>query len=68
MLLAMIFIITGVFIILYGNSEYYKDYVEKHNFEEREEILSTIRNMVAYIFIGLGVLAIFSDILLKIKG
>lgn len=68
MLIGIILIITGVIMILYGNSEYYKDYVEKHKFQEREEILSTIRKMVAYIFIGFGVVTIFYDILFKIKG
>lgn len=68
MLIGIIFIITAVIMILYGNSEYYKDYVEKHNFQAREEILGDIRKIVAYIFIGLGVLTIFGEILLKVKG
>ena len=58
MSIGIIFIITGVIMILYGNSEYYQNYVEKHNFQEQEEILGDIRKMVAYIFIAFGVLAI----------
>ena len=68
MLVGIIFIITGIIMILYDKSDYYQNYVEKHNFQEREEILSTIRSMVAYILIGFGVITIFYDILIKIKG
>lgn len=68
MLIGIIFIIIGVTMILYGNSEYYQNYVEKHNFQDQEEILGDIRKMVAYIFITFGVLTIIYDIVLRIKG
>ena len=58
MLIGIMFTMIGIIIILCGNSESYQNHVEKHNFQEREEILSTIRKMIAYIFIIFGVLAI----------
>lgn len=58
MLIGIVFIMTGIIMMLYGNSEYYKNYVEKHNFQEHEEILGDIRKIVVYIFIAFGVLTI----------
>ena len=68
MLIGIVFIITGVIMILINNSEFTKDYIEKHNFENREEILMPIRNLWCYMVIGFGVLRIIYDIVLRIKG
>lgn len=67
MIIGIIFIIIAVVSLLINNSEWRKDYIEKHNFQESEEILGDIRKIAAYIIIVFGVLSIFYDILLKIK-
>ena len=56
-------IITGLICILLPKTQWYKDYIEKHNFTETEEVLGFIRNVVGVILIVLGIILFLTKLL-----
>ncbi|MGG7212918.1 hypothetical protein ACQPUY_04790 [Clostridium nigeriense] len=60
MLYGIILIIAGLLCILLPKTNWYRESIIKHNHLEVEELLSSIRNIVGFIFIFLGVLSFFS--------
>jgi hypothetical protein len=55
--IGILFIISGLICILLPKSQWYIDYIEKHNFTEGEDFLNFIRNIIGGIFIILGTIA-----------
>lgn len=55
--IGIVMIILGLIFILLPKTEWYKDYIENHNFADQEEVQGFIRNIVGVIFIIFGVIA-----------
>lgn len=55
--IGIVMLILGLIFILLPRTEWYKDYIENHNFTDQEEVQGFIRNIVGVIFIILGIIA-----------
>ena len=52
----IILIFVGLICIFLQRTQWHKDYIEKHNFTDTEELLVFIRNVFGACFIFIGVL------------
>lgn len=59
----ILLIVVGLVCIFLPKTQYYKEYIEKHNFVEREEFYSFIRTIMGWVLIGLGIMSFFSELL-----
>ncbi len=61
----MMIIMAAIFFIV-PKMEIYVEYVEKHNFTDREEFLNDIRKIVGVIFLITGIMLILKDSVFKL--
>lgn len=61
----MMIIMAAIFFIV-PKMEIYIEYVEKHNFTDREEFLNDMRKIVGAIFLITGLLLILKDLVFKL--
>ncbi|MEG0295130.1 MAG: hypothetical protein RR620_00345 [Clostridium sp.] len=63
MVAGILFIIIGIICYVVPTFDWYKESVEKHNHNELESYMNTVRSVLGAIFIFMGIFAIGIDII-----